>query len=193
VDWSDNIAISDLAPSHYWPQQLDAKGLTSERLTRAMYWHALPEGWEHMDYERFLAERRKRMAIVVCDAMTRLADPDYTPQYATPHVASGVAESSTTTELRRLVDTDLLPPGTTISAGEGTNQYTAHVLPDGRLYAEGNTYDTIIELSEAVGVEGNPWAIWSADLPDGRATLNVLREAQDDEELATRLSGTQHL
>jgi hypothetical protein len=83
VDWSDNIAISDLAPATYWPQQLAAKGLAGDKLTQAMYWHALPEDWQHLPFDDFLAARRKRMALVVKDAMTRLTDiidkPDNRP------------------------------------------------------------------------------------------------------------------
>lgn len=58
----------------YWPQQLAAKGLAGDKLTQAMYWHALPEDWQHLPFDDFLAARRKRMALVVKDAMTRLTD-----------------------------------------------------------------------------------------------------------------------
>ena len=50
VDWSDNIAISDIAPARYWPEQLAAKGRSGDKLARAVYWHALPDGWEHMEF-----------------------------------------------------------------------------------------------------------------------------------------------
>lgn len=80
VDWSDNIVISDLAPSEYWPQQLGAKNLSGDKLKEAQYWHALPDGRETMTFDDFLTERRKRLAIVVRDAMARLADPSYEPQ-----------------------------------------------------------------------------------------------------------------
>jgi hypothetical protein len=52
VEWADNIAISDDAPSAYWPAQLAAKNLSAERLSHQEYWHALPDGWEHLDYPR---------------------------------------------------------------------------------------------------------------------------------------------
>jgi hypothetical protein len=35
ADWSDNIAISDLSPTEYWPAQLAAKRLKGERLRQA--------------------------------------------------------------------------------------------------------------------------------------------------------------
>jgi hypothetical protein len=40
VDWSDNIAISDQAPSMYWPTQLAEKKYDSEKLELHRYWHA---------------------------------------------------------------------------------------------------------------------------------------------------------
>jgi hypothetical protein len=181
VDWSDNIAISDLAPASYWPAQVAAKGLAGDRLQQAMYWHALPQDWEHMHFDEFLAERRKRMAIVVRDAMSRLADPNYEPQYAAgpgpvvvtePRVGAGP-------ELRALVDADVLPSGTTIVTGDGAEQKVAQVLPDGRLYADGETYDGLIELSEVLALDGNPWSLWAAELADGRVVLGVLRDASD--------------
>ena len=38
-----------------------------------MYWHALPQGWESMDYPQFLAERRKLIAQVIRDAYASLS------------------------------------------------------------------------------------------------------------------------
>ena len=64
VEWADNIAISDDAPASYWPAQLPAKNLPSEMLNRQLYWHALPRGWQDMNYQAFLADRRKLMAQV---------------------------------------------------------------------------------------------------------------------------------
>ncbi|MGH8574427.1 MAG: hypothetical protein ACREX8_17890, partial [Gammaproteobacteria bacterium] len=84
-----------------------------------------------------------------------------------------------TSELRSLVDMDLLPPGTTLAAGDGPGQQLAHVLPDGRLYADGETYDRLLELSDALDLTGNPWTLWAAELPDGRVSLHVLRETLD--------------
>jgi hypothetical protein len=181
VDWSDNISISDLAPAKYWPEQLAAKCLAGDKLRQAMYWHALPEGWERMGFDEFLAERRKRMAVVVRDAMARLADPGYEPLYAGLGLTAPELGAEIGTELRALVDADVLPSGTTIVAGDdGSQQNVAQVLPDGRLYADGETYDGLIELSDVLSLEGNPWTLWSADLPDGRMVLAVLREAYEE-------------
>jgi len=37
-----------------------------------MAWHALPEDWHEMDYETFLAERRKLMAQVIRQGFEKL-------------------------------------------------------------------------------------------------------------------------
>lgn len=36
------------------------------------YWHALPEGWDRLDYQAFLALRRKGIARVIRDGFSRL-------------------------------------------------------------------------------------------------------------------------
>lgn len=185
VDWVENIAISDLAPSAYWPAQVEAKALEGTRLQNAMYWHALPDGWTDMPYEEFLAERRKRMAIVVRDALSRLQDANYQPATNAPPSRFSSAGKPPASSLRQLVDADLLPSGTTLLADKAGESRIAQVLPDGRLYAEGEAYDSLLELSEAFGVTGNPWSAWSAELPDGRLRLSVVREtyASNDPEL----------
>ena len=48
LDWAENATISDSAPPSYWPVM--TAGLDPERLKRQMHWHALPVGWEQLDY-----------------------------------------------------------------------------------------------------------------------------------------------
>jgi hypothetical protein len=79
VEWHDNIAISDLPPATYWPDQLAKKKLPEADLAEQLRWHALPQDWTGMPYEAFLAERRKLMAAVVRTAFGRLADQRYEP------------------------------------------------------------------------------------------------------------------
>ncbi len=63
VEWPDNGAIGRKAPAEYW---LDyAARLSPERLQRQVYWHALPLGWEQLDYDTFLEKRRRKIADVV--------------------------------------------------------------------------------------------------------------------------------
>ncbi len=63
IEWADNIAISDSSPADYFPKYFDA--LPPADRDRAAFWHALPPGWEHMEYTEFLRARRQRIAAVV--------------------------------------------------------------------------------------------------------------------------------
>jgi hypothetical protein len=63
VEWTDNIAISDKAPAVYLPKYLAR--FSPEEVREMYYWHALPDGWESLDYFDFLTERRKRIAQVI--------------------------------------------------------------------------------------------------------------------------------
>ncbi len=130
-----------------------------------------------MPYEVFLAARRKLMANVIRDALNRLQDANYQPATNAPPTLLSGAEAPLASSLRQLVDADLLPSGTTLVADNAGEARVAQVLSDGRLYAEGETYDSLLELSEALGVTGNPWSAWSAELSDGRLTLSMVREA----------------
>jgi hypothetical protein len=189
VDWSDNIAISDMAPPAYWPLQIEEKKLTGGRLAQQCYWHALPEGWQAMGYDDFLTARRRLMASVVRDAFEKLGDSQFEQDYVPPNTAptSGemdVGEAPHEVRLRDLVDADLLPPGTTLVAGTGADGPVATVLPDGQIYFDGETLNSLVEVTEAAGVEGNAWSAWSADLPDGRVRLEVLRETSLEQDNA---------
>lgn len=63
VEWTDNIEISDKSPSEYLPQYLGR--ITPEEKNDLYYWHALMDNWENLDYNKFLEERRKRIAKVI--------------------------------------------------------------------------------------------------------------------------------
>lgn len=65
VEWADNAKISDLSPVEYFPKF--SQKYNQDELKQIMYWHALPEGWEGMNYFTFLEERRKLMARVIRD------------------------------------------------------------------------------------------------------------------------------
>ncbi|MFI6579591.1 DUF262 domain-containing protein [Embleya sp. NPDC050493] len=84
VEWSDNGAISDNAPSVYWPAFVAAKRFSEERQANQRYWHALPERWEAMEYSEFLAARRVLMSEVVRDAYRKLSETGYQPEYPAP-------------------------------------------------------------------------------------------------------------
>ena len=63
VEWSANIAISDEPPAAYWPQC--AARLGKPQLAQMRFWHALPKGWQNMEYATFLDQRRRLMAQVI--------------------------------------------------------------------------------------------------------------------------------
>ena len=59
VEWPENIEISATAPAEYWPRY--AAQFSADDL----FHHALPEGWDEMEYETFLEKRRALIAEVI--------------------------------------------------------------------------------------------------------------------------------
>jgi hypothetical protein len=70
VEWSDNIDISDKAPSEYLPKYITR--YSEEELQKLCYWHALPENWQNMSYSEFLQKRRVLIAGVIKDAFNKI-------------------------------------------------------------------------------------------------------------------------
>ena len=70
VEWPDNAKIGDSPPSEYFPPLF--KELKPQEQKRARFWHALPEGWEQMEYRDFLQQRRVLIAKVVRAAFEKL-------------------------------------------------------------------------------------------------------------------------
>ena len=70
LDWPDNTHVAPDDPLTYWPAMTE--GLDPERLRRQAYWHALPVGWEQLDYATFLERRRTLLAQVVRDGFSTL-------------------------------------------------------------------------------------------------------------------------
>jgi hypothetical protein len=70
VEWSDNIDISDKSPSQYFPTFSDRYDTAGWQKMRRL--HALPMGWEKMEYPVFLTERRKLMAKVIREGFEKL-------------------------------------------------------------------------------------------------------------------------
>jgi hypothetical protein len=73
VGWEVNGQISDEAPSDYWPVWVQKYGKSPEDLTQMQFWHALPDGWQEMEYHAFLAARRQLMANVIRAGFSRLS------------------------------------------------------------------------------------------------------------------------
>ena len=72
IDWKDNMDILDDAPSVYYP--IVCKGRSDEEILHMEEENALPHGWERMDYDKFLIERRKLMAAIIKKAYKKLRD-----------------------------------------------------------------------------------------------------------------------
>lgn len=70
VEWDDNIAISDEAPSKYWPKYVSR--FTAMELEEMCRWHALPANWWTLSYPEFLAARRVLIANVIRDGYKKL-------------------------------------------------------------------------------------------------------------------------
>ena len=66
IDWKDNMEILDDAPSSYY--KVVCEGRSEEEIRQMEEENALPHGWENMDYELFLVERRKLMAAKIKQA-----------------------------------------------------------------------------------------------------------------------------
>jgi hypothetical protein len=63
VEWPDNSKVGANPPSVYLPQFRERfSAVAWERMCRD---HALPEGWENLDYPTFLSRRRQLMAGVI--------------------------------------------------------------------------------------------------------------------------------
>jgi len=63
LEWPDNIEISDDPPSEYVPRII--RHFSPEDWRAMFEAHAMPEGWEGMDYDSLLKERRKLMAAII--------------------------------------------------------------------------------------------------------------------------------
>lgn len=70
LEWKYNISIADTPPSEYFSKYKDI--ISSEKMEKMMYWHALPIEWENMSYDEFLTERRKLMALIIKDGFSML-------------------------------------------------------------------------------------------------------------------------
>lgn len=70
LDWAENSKISDSPPAEYWPVMTD--NLEPDRLKRQVRLHALPVGWEQLEYATFLDRRRDLMARVVQEGFATL-------------------------------------------------------------------------------------------------------------------------
>jgi hypothetical protein len=74
LEWPKNRDLSDLPPSEYFPRL--RKEFAAGQWEHMHHLHALPPGWESMEYEHFLEQRRKMMAQVIRQAFQALSPSD---------------------------------------------------------------------------------------------------------------------
>lgn len=72
VEWPDNRAISNKAPKDYFPQMFADRVPPAQREI-VRFWHALPDGWELMEYDEFLVRRQKLIANVIKAGFEKLS------------------------------------------------------------------------------------------------------------------------
>jgi hypothetical protein len=89
IGWHENTAIGSQSPSGYAPRLREQLGIDENRWGRMCAEHALPLGWERMDYEEFIRQRRTRMAEVIRVAFRQLGGEADAPPLAPPWFLHG--------------------------------------------------------------------------------------------------------
>jgi hypothetical protein len=80
VEWGDNVDISDKSPSQYLP---DMKARFDQSELEQMYhMHALPLGWENLEYAEFLERRRELIANIIYEGYSTLKTLDLDEEFA---------------------------------------------------------------------------------------------------------------
>jgi hypothetical protein len=90
--WYENSAIGARRPADYVPRLREKLNIDDHRWGRLCAEHALPLGWESMEYEQFLRERRRRMAEIIHVAFRQLGGEQDAPPLTPPWFLPG-AES----------------------------------------------------------------------------------------------------
>jgi len=64
LEWPQNSQIGASPPAEYFGQFFE-EWVDPADAEKVRFWHALPEGWEQMDYNKFLEKRRRLIAKVI--------------------------------------------------------------------------------------------------------------------------------
>ena len=187
VEWADNIDISDEAPALYWPEQVAKKNLDPDRLRQQEELHALPDGWQEMEYQEFLAARRSLMAQVVEKAYRQLTDTAYSPSYppAGTYTSPASNESKGDDEyghgltLGDLISLGALQEGTTLTGLVDGEAVEAILLADGSIEYQGEVFTSPSGAGKAaLGRVVNGWWFWRAETEGGSKRLRRIRREQ---------------
>jgi hypothetical protein len=87
--WHENTTIGAQSPERYVPRLREQLGVGDDAWARLCAEHALPLGWERMDYGDFLRERRRRMAEIIRVAYGKLGGDSETVALAPPWFLPG--------------------------------------------------------------------------------------------------------
>ncbi len=89
VGWHDNNVIGGRGPADYVPRLRQRLNIDDDRWGRMCAEHALPLGWESMEYEQFLRDRRRRMADIIRVAFRQLGGESDAPPVTPPWFLPG--------------------------------------------------------------------------------------------------------
>jgi hypothetical protein len=89
IGWHENSSAGKDRPSSYVGRLRQAHGISDDHWGRMCAEHALPPGWEAMDYEAFLSARRPRMAEVIRIAYRTLGGESDAPPLTPPWFLPG--------------------------------------------------------------------------------------------------------
>lgn len=176
TDWATNILISDDPPSIYWSKLTAERSyLTGEMLNRQQFWHALPPGWQDMDYSAFLDARRALMAKVIHAGYLHLSDATYRPDLSRA-VEPVTDEPLLAVELHQLIERGLLSTASILQGVESEGDVLAEITDDGQIEFDGETYDDVTRAARVAGWDsGSGWDYWQIESDDGaRVSLREL-------------------
>jgi hypothetical protein len=92
VGWHENSVISGRGPAEYVPRLREKLAIDDDRWGRLCAEHALPLGWESMEYKEFLRERRRRMADIIRVAFRQIGGEPDSPPLTPPWFLPGAEE-----------------------------------------------------------------------------------------------------
>ena len=89
IGWHENAMIGARGPAEYVPRLRERLKISDDQWGRLCAEHALPPGWEKLNYQEFLAERRKRMADIIRVAFRQLGGEADAPPIEPPWFLPG--------------------------------------------------------------------------------------------------------